>query len=319
MVVLSVVAAAGWGLGPVIIELAENANGGASAGMMVGSQALGAVLLGGHHAGPAQPRHGAPPGRSSGGASSCLLVTAGALEAVFAVLYYLIIEAIGAVLTLLITATSPVFAIIGGAIFLKEPVGKRLAIAAAVTIGGVVIATLARDGLRARGGRPAAAARRAPAFDGSQPSPELGGRRRDGGAHALFAAVGQRRDLVRGEDLVDDLRRRARPRGRRSRARCRTSRATNAVGQLVLALAQEDPRLLGAEEVAAGTDPRRHVEHDVAVVEVDARATRRHWRTTSASSTILGRKRKPAESSIPMPTSSSGRATMLIIAIDPPS
>ena len=73
-----------------------------------------------------------------------LLVTAGALEAVFAVLYYLIIEAIGAVLTLLITATSPVFAIIGGAIFLKEPVGKRLAIAAAVTIGGVVIATAAR-------------------------------------------------------------------------------------------------------------------------------------------------------------------------------
>jgi len=37
-----------------------------------------------------------------------------------------------------------VFAILGGAILLKEPVGKRLWAAVALTIGGVVIATLAR-------------------------------------------------------------------------------------------------------------------------------------------------------------------------------
>ena len=47
VVALSVITAAGWGFAPVLIELAANANGGASSGMMVGSQALGALLLGG--------------------------------------------------------------------------------------------------------------------------------------------------------------------------------------------------------------------------------------------------------------------------------
>jgi drug/metabolite transporter (DMT)-like permease len=140
---LSLVAAAGWGLGPVIIELAEEANGGASASMMVGSQVLGAVLLGGIMLVRRSPLMVRPLGDQRRRFLT-LLVAAGALEAVFSVLYYLIIEAIGAVLTLLITATSPVFAIIGGAIFLKEPVGKKLAIAAGVTIFGVVIATVAR-------------------------------------------------------------------------------------------------------------------------------------------------------------------------------
>jgi drug/metabolite transporter (DMT)-like permease len=143
VVALSTLAAAGWGLGPVMIELAENANGGASAGMMLGSQVLGALLLGGIvlvRRGPLLVR----PLGTDRGRFLLLLLAAGALEATFSVLYYLIIEAIGAVLTLLITATSPVFAILGGAILLREPVGRRLWIAAAVTIGGVVIATLAR-------------------------------------------------------------------------------------------------------------------------------------------------------------------------------
>jgi drug/metabolite transporter (DMT)-like permease len=143
VVALSTIAAAGWGLGPVAIELAENANGGASASMMVGSQTLGALLLAGIllvRRSPLLVRPLAAERRRF----LLLLLASGVLEAVFAVLYYLIIEAIGAVLTLLITATSPVFAILGGAILLREPVGRRLWIAAAVTIGGVVIATLAR-------------------------------------------------------------------------------------------------------------------------------------------------------------------------------
>jgi len=143
VVALSLIAAAGWGLGPVAIELAENANGGASAGMMLGSQTLGAVLLGGIllvRRGPILVRPLAAERRRF----ILLLLASGVLEVVFGVFYYLMIEAIGAVLTLLITATSPVFAILGGAIFLKEPVGKRLWAAVALTIGGVVIATLAR-------------------------------------------------------------------------------------------------------------------------------------------------------------------------------
>lgn len=143
VVVLSTIAAAGWGLGPVMIELAEDANGGASAAMMLGSQVLGALLLGGIVLVRRAPFLVRP---LSGDRRRflLLLLVAGMLEATFSVLYYLIIEAIGAVLTLLITATSPVFAILGGAILLREPVGRRLWIAAAVTIGGVVIATLAR-------------------------------------------------------------------------------------------------------------------------------------------------------------------------------
>jgi drug/metabolite transporter (DMT)-like permease len=143
VVALSTIAAAGWGLGPVAIELAENANGGASASMMVGSQMLGAVLLGGIllvRRSPLLVRPLAAERRRF----LMLLLASGVLEAIFAVLYYLIIEALGAVLTLLITATSPVFAILGGAILLREPVGRRLWIAAAVTMGGVMIATLAR-------------------------------------------------------------------------------------------------------------------------------------------------------------------------------
>jgi drug/metabolite transporter (DMT)-like permease len=66
------------------------------------------------------------------------------LEAIFSVLFYLIIDAIGSVLTVLIISTSPVFSIVGGVVLLKERFSKRLAFAAAVTIGGVVIATVAR-------------------------------------------------------------------------------------------------------------------------------------------------------------------------------
>ena len=255
VIVLSLVAAAGWGLGPVIIELAENANGGASAGMMVGSQALGAAAARGHHAGPAQARSWcAPSAPIGGGASSCCWSTAGVLEAVFAVLYYLIIEAIGAVLTLLITATSPVFAIIGGAIFLKEPVGKRLAIAAAVTIGGVVIATAARDGLRdargAAGGVPPPAAppsrrlsrrraRRSPPRRRRACAPR---RRRAAAPPACVARISSTIFVARSTS------------GTPLSRQVSYEPAHEGLGQLVLALAQEDPRLLGAEEVTAGPD-----------------------------------------------------------------
>lgn len=143
VVTLSTVAAAGWGLGPVIIELAENANGGASAGMMVLSQGLGALMLGGIVLARRTPFLVRPLGPDRR-RLLLLLLAAGVLETVFSVFYYLIIEAIGAVLTLLLTATSPLFAILGGAVFLKERVGRRLVLAAAITIGGVVIATLAR-------------------------------------------------------------------------------------------------------------------------------------------------------------------------------
>ncbi len=47
-------------------------------------------------------------------------------------------------LTTLITATSPIFAILGGVVFLRERLGAKLALAAAVTLAGVFLATLPR-------------------------------------------------------------------------------------------------------------------------------------------------------------------------------
>jgi drug/metabolite transporter (DMT)-like permease len=73
-----------------------------------------------------------------------LLVAAGVLEAIFAVGFYLVIDGIGAVLTTLIVASSPVFSLAGGALFLRERIGWKLGLSAAVTIAGVLLATLAR-------------------------------------------------------------------------------------------------------------------------------------------------------------------------------
>jgi len=144
VIVPALITAAGWGLSPVVIELAENANDGPSAGMMVGSQALGALLLGAIML----ARHSrilvralTPDERRR---VVWLLIVAGVFEAIFSVLFYLIIDAIGSVLTVLIISTSPVFSIFGGVLLLKEPFGRRLAFATAITIGGVVIATVAR-------------------------------------------------------------------------------------------------------------------------------------------------------------------------------
>ena len=46
-------------------------------------------------------------------------------------------------LTTLIIATSPIFAILGGMVFLRERLGARLALGAAITLAGVFLATLA--------------------------------------------------------------------------------------------------------------------------------------------------------------------------------
>jgi drug/metabolite transporter (DMT)-like permease len=144
VVTLSLVTAAGWGLAPVVIELAEEANNGPSAGMMVGSQVLGALMLGGIMLARRSPILVRPLVDGERRRVILLLVVAGLLEAVFSVLFYLIIDALGSVLAVLLISTSPVFSILGGVLLLKERFSRRLALASAVTMGGVVIATVAR-------------------------------------------------------------------------------------------------------------------------------------------------------------------------------
>ena len=142
---LALLTAAGWGLGPVLIDQAAASYGRATATMMLLSQALGALMLGGvlllrrtpltaHPLTPAQRRQ-----------AVWLIVLAGLLEASVSVLFYLSIVAIGPLLTMLIMATTPVFSIVLGVVFLRERPGLRLTLAAAITVAGVLIATL--DGL----------------------------------------------------------------------------------------------------------------------------------------------------------------------------
>jgi len=142
---LAVIAAAGWGLGPVFIDQAATAYGRATAGMMLLSQVLGAIMLGGVLLLRRTPLAAHPLTPEERRRAAWLIVLAGLLEASVSVLFYLSIVAIGPVLTMLIMATTPVFSIVFGVLFLRERPGRLLSIAAAVTVAGVLIATL--DGL----------------------------------------------------------------------------------------------------------------------------------------------------------------------------
>ena len=144
MILLSILTAAGWGLSPAIIELAQRDNGGPSAGMMLESQVLGLLLLLAIVLTRRIPVLVRPIDAAERRSVIWLLVVAGVFEAVFAVLYYLLIDELGAVLTVVIVATSPLFSLLGSVIFLKERVGWRLAVATIVTLSGVAIATLAQ-------------------------------------------------------------------------------------------------------------------------------------------------------------------------------
>jgi drug/metabolite transporter (DMT)-like permease len=141
VIALALVAAAGWGLGPVFIELATESLGAASATMMLQSQTMGLLML--------LPivwrRHRVVVRRLTRPEWRLvvrLVLIASVLEAYFAVAYYLLIDEIGSVLTVLIIASSPVFAILGGMRLLGERYSWKLAIGAAVTLAGVAIATL---------------------------------------------------------------------------------------------------------------------------------------------------------------------------------
>jgi drug/metabolite transporter (DMT)-like permease len=140
VVLLSLLTAAGWGFGPVMIQLAEESVGGASTTMIVLGEAFGVILLLPFVRWRRPWVFERPVERREVHAALWLMIVAGALNALFAVLFYLLIEHIGAVLTTLIVATSPVFAILGGVIFLRERFGARLGLAAAVTFVGVCLA-----------------------------------------------------------------------------------------------------------------------------------------------------------------------------------
>ena len=142
---LAVLTAAGWGLGPVLIDLAADAYGRATATMMILSQVCGALMLGAILLWRRPSLTARPLTPAARRKAIWLIVLAGLLEAMVSVLFYLTIVALGPVLAMLIMATTPVFSIVFGVVFLRERPGLRLTLAAVVTVAGVLIATL--DGL----------------------------------------------------------------------------------------------------------------------------------------------------------------------------
>jgi drug/metabolite transporter (DMT)-like permease len=145
-VALAVLAAVGWGLGPVTVDLASSAYGHPTAFMMLESQALGALMLGAVLLARRRPLSARPLIATERRRAVLLLAVAGLMEAAITVLFFLSIAAIGPVLTMLIMATTPIFTLVFGVAFLRERVGLRLALAAVVTVAGVMLAAL--DGLR---------------------------------------------------------------------------------------------------------------------------------------------------------------------------
>jgi drug/metabolite transporter (DMT)-like permease len=142
VVTLSLLTAAGWGFSPVMIELAERSAGGASTTMMVLGEALGVVLLAPFVLARRAPLLIVPLQGRDRRRVVVLLVGAGFLNALLCVLWYVLIAEIGPVLTTLIIASSPIFAILGGVVFLRERFGARLGLGATVTLAGVILATL---------------------------------------------------------------------------------------------------------------------------------------------------------------------------------
>ena len=125
--------------------MAADAYGHATATMMLLSQVLGALMLGGLLLLRRTPLAARPLTPAARRTAFWLIVLAGFLEASVSVLFYLTIVALGPVLAMLIMATTPVFSIVFGVVFLRERPGLRLTLAAVVTVTGVLIATL--DGL----------------------------------------------------------------------------------------------------------------------------------------------------------------------------
>ena len=142
VIVLSLVTAAGWGLGPILIDLASQAYGRVTATMMIESQLLGMAFIGLLilvRRTPLTPRHLPAVQRRT---AVRLIALTGVLETFVTLLFYLCVEHIGPVLTMLIMATTPVFAIAFGFVALGERVRPRLVLAALVTLAGVMLAVL---------------------------------------------------------------------------------------------------------------------------------------------------------------------------------
>lgn len=144
VVLLSLASAAGWGLAPVLIQLAERSVGGATVTMIVQAQGLGLLMITAVVLIRRIPLTTRTLTSTERRRARRLVTITGMLEGSCAVIYYVVIQHLGSVLTALIAATTPIFAIVWSAIFLRERLGHRLAFGVTITLAGVLLATIDR-------------------------------------------------------------------------------------------------------------------------------------------------------------------------------
>jgi drug/metabolite transporter (DMT)-like permease len=141
VVLLSLVSAAGWGLGPVLIQLAQQSVGGTTVTMILIAQGLGFLLLVGFVTARRAPLTARQLTSLERRRMPRLVLFIGAFEGAYAIGFYLLVQNLGPVLTAMISATTPVWAIVWGAVLLRERIGLRLGAGIAVTLVGVFLAT----------------------------------------------------------------------------------------------------------------------------------------------------------------------------------
>ena len=144
VVLLALISAAGWGLAPVLIQMAQQSVGGASVTMILQAQGMGLLMIIGVVLARRVPLATRTLTSVERRRARRLVIVAGTIEGSCAILFYLIIEHLGSVQTALITATTPIFAIAWSAVFLHERLSRSLAIGVLVTLLGVFIATADR-------------------------------------------------------------------------------------------------------------------------------------------------------------------------------
>lgn len=138
----ALLAALTWGAYPVLVEAAERAADGPTAGMMIESQLLGAVFLVPFLLGRrGRSRRQRPPAHAWRRITWFLAAVA-VLEVVWGVFFYFMVENLGSIVTGVLIAVTPVFSVTGGILIWKERLNAPAAAGAALAIAGVFVAAV---------------------------------------------------------------------------------------------------------------------------------------------------------------------------------
>jgi len=142
VVLPALLAALTWGAYPVLVEAAERAADGPTVGMMIESQLLGAVFLIPFMVGRRARGRRRPPPAAARRRIVWFLAAVAVLEVIWGVFFYFMVENLGAIVTGVLIAVTPVFSVLGGILIWKERLNAPSAAGAALAVAGVIVAAL---------------------------------------------------------------------------------------------------------------------------------------------------------------------------------